>query len=128
MEKIIQCFLAMVTFIQIHSISLGSYSASLQCNNNNVAFNKHHKSTTMSCSVSPKWRVVIFFNFKLCVWKLLIKFAFTYQNIFWVNLLQNMPKVNYFITQVVDVQVTKEWISQVYAFKSLETIKRIAGW
>ena len=29
MEKIIQCFLAMVIFVQIQWISLGSYSASL---------------------------------------------------------------------------------------------------
>ena len=71
---------------------------------------------------------MIFFNFKLCVWKLLIKFGFTYGNIFLANLLQSMPEVNYFITQVVDVQLTGEWISQVLVFKGFETIKRITGW
>ena len=71
---------------------------------------------------------MISFNFKLCVWKLLIKFGFTYGHIFQANLLQNMPEVNYFITQVIDVKITKSWTSQVFAFKGFETINRITGW
>ena len=89
---------------------------------NNAIFDEYHEAPSMAFPVSPERGEVIAINFKLWVWKWPIKLCFTYGNIFNAYLFQYTPQINNFVSQMIDIQVCKERISEILILKTFQTI------